>query len=253
MATSRAVVVLAAGKGERMKSDLPKVLHELHGKPLIAIVLDTLNEVGFDRIVAVIGFKGEQVQQALGDYAIHFAWQKEQLGTGHAVLMTSDLMEDFDGTTLIALGDMPLLTAQSVRRLFEVHESSGAAATCLSAILDDPSGYGRVVREPGSELLAAIVEDKDADEQTKQICEVNTGMFCFDNRLLFDALRQVKNDNSQGEYYLPDTIKILRAKGLAVAVVSAKDPREGLGVNSIDQLEELEREAVRNSGRNVTN
>ncbi len=244
MSARRAAIVLAAGKGKRMKSDIPKVLHELDDRPLIQIVLDTLAKAQLDRTVVVIGFKGEMVQQVLSDYPVEFAWQREQLGTGHAVQVTQDIMGDFEGTTLVALGDMPLLTIESIRRLFEVHERTGAAATCLSAILDDPTGYGRVIREGDGEMLAEIVEHKDASDEILKIKEVNTGLFCFDNRELFSALTEVRNDNIQSEYYLPDTIKIMRRKGLPVAVVAAGNPVEGLGVNSVQQLEQLRRQSV---------
>lgn len=244
MSARRAAIVLAAGKGKRMKSDIPKVLHELEGRPLIKIVLDTLAGADLDKTVVVIGYKGEMVQQALSDYPVEFAWQHEQMGTGHAVQVTQDLMGQFEGTTLVALGDMPLLTIDSIRRLFDIHERTGAAATCLSAIIDDPTGYGRIVREPDGDMLAEIVEHKDASEDVLRINEVNTGLFCFDNQQLFAALTKVRNDNAQAEYYLPDTIKIMRSKGLPVAVVAARDPREGLGVNSLQQLEQLKRQSV---------
>ncbi len=242
MSDQRAAIVLAAGKGKRMKSDKPKVLHELGGKALIKIVLDTLAPVALEHVVVVIGFKGEMVQEALQDYDVEFAWQREQLGTGHAVQMTAPQLQDFDGTTLVLLGDMPLLTIGSINRLFETHERYGAAATCLSAVLENPTGYGRVVREGDTDLIQEIVEHMDASEEIRAISEVNTGTFCFDNRQLFAALAEVGNDNSQQEYYLPDTIKIMRSKGLPVAVVAAEDPREGLGVNSVEQLGQLSRD-----------
>ena len=244
MVTKRAAIVLAAGKGKRMKSDIPKVLHELNGKPLVKIVLENLGQVGLDRTVVVVGFRGELVEKALASLDVEIVWQREQLGTGHAVLMTRDFLADFDGTTIVALGDMPLLSTSSINSLFGLHERTGAAATCLSAILDDPTGYGRVVREGDTNMLREIVEDKDASDDIKAIKEVNTGLFCFDNKQLFAALDEVRNDNSQGEYYLPDTIRIMRGKGLPVAVMAAADAREGLGVNSIEQLEKLEKEAV---------
>ena len=242
MTEPRAAIVLAAGKGKRMKSDRPKVLHELNGRPLIRIALDTLAEVRLDRIVIVIGFRGEMVEQELKDCDVSFAWQTEQLGTGHAVLMTAEMMRDFQGTTLVMLGDMPLLTAESINRLFETHARVGAAATCLSAILEDPTGYGRVVREGDSDLLSEIIEHKDASDEIRAVKEINTGTFCFENKALFESLAEVGKDNAQGEYYLTDTIKILRGKGLPVAVVAAADGQEGLGVNSIEQLEQIARQ-----------
>jgi len=232
---------LAAGKGKRMKSDLPKVLHEIDGRPMICCVMDTLESLKLERTIVVIGHRGDLVRQALADREVEFVWQREQLGTGHAVMMTRELLADFDGTTLIALGDMPFVSAESFRRLFETHERTGAVATCLSAVLDDPSGYGRIVRAEGDDLLAEIVEHRDAPPETLAIKEINTGAFCFDNRTMFAALEEVNTENTQGEYYLTDTVRILHGRGHKVAVVTTQDPDEGLGVNSLDQLELLAR------------
>ncbi len=239
MTDKRAAIVLAAGKGKRMKSDLPKVLHEINGRPMIKMVLDTLGDLDFDRIVVVIGHEGEMVQEALGDYDVRFAWQREQLGTGHAVRMTEEIMGDFDGTTLVAAGDVPFLSAGSINRLLETHRSLNAAATCLSAVFDDPTGYGRIVRDGDSDILKEIIEHKDASEAVRAIREINSGTFCFDNKELFAALHQVGKDNAQGEYYLTDTIKIMHDKGLRVAVTAVDNPDEVLGVNSVDQLAEV--------------
>ena len=241
MASRRAAIVLAAGKGKRMKSDLPKVVHRIHDRPMICIIADTLRKLKLDPLVVVIGHKGELVQEALADYPVSFAWQREQLGTCHAVLMTSEFMRDFDGTTLVALGDVPFLTSETIEHLFDTHEKAGAAATCLSAIVDDPGGYGRIVRDGVSDILKKIVEHKDASEDILKINEINTGTFCFDNRALFEALESVDNKNAQGEYYLTDTIGIMHARGLPVAVSVARDSDEGLGVNSAEQLELLAR------------
>jgi len=239
MTDKRAAIVLAAGKGKRMKSDLPKVLHEINGRPMIRMVLDTLTSLEFDRIVVVIGHKGEMVQEALGDYDVQFAWQHRQDGTGHAVRMTEEIMGDFDGTTLVAAGDVPFLSAESIHRLLETHRSLQAAATCLSAVFDDPTGYGRIIREGDSDFLREIVEHKDASEAVRAIREINSGTFCFDNHELFAALCQVGKENAQGEYYLTDTIKIMHDKGLRVAVTAVGNPDEVLGVNSVDQLAEV--------------
>ncbi|RKX27669.1 MAG: hypothetical protein DRP45_00495 [Candidatus Zixiibacteriota bacterium] len=239
--SKRAAIVLAAGQGKRMKSDLPKVLHTICGRSIIKVLLDTLTFLDIDRLVVVIGHKGEMVQQELADYPAKFAWQKEQLGTAHAVKMAADVMADFDGTTLVAAGDVPFLSRGSIERLFEVHESTGAAATCLSAIFGDPKGYGRIVRDGDSDILKAIVEHKDADEETLSIAEINTGTFCFDNRLLFEAIEQVGSDNAQQEFYLTDAIKILHDKDLRTSVVIAADPDEVRGINSAEQLKFLEK------------
>lgn len=239
MSENKAVIVLAAGKGKRMKSEIPKVLHEINGKPIIKMILDTLVTHDFSKIIVVVGFKGELVEKTLKDYPIEIVWQREQLGTGHAVQMTADIMKDFDGTTLVALGDVPFLSSESINSLFEIHSKTNSSATCLSAFFDDPQGYGRIIRDGESNILKEIVEHKDASEEILKIKEINSGTFCFDNKELFLTLQEVKNNNAQGEYYLPDTIKIMHDKGLGVTVVAAKNPNEVLGINSSEQLKEL--------------
>ncbi len=239
MPKSKAAIVLAAGKGERMKSDLPKVLHAINDRPIIRILLDTLLSMKFDRTVVVIGYKGELVRESLADYPVEFAWQREQLGTGHAVDMAREVLSDFDGTTLVALGDVPFLSKDSIEQLIEIHHETEAKATCLSAVLDDASGYGRIVREGKTDILQAIVEQKDATAEQLAINEINTGTFCFDNRILFDTLQGLDNSNTQGEYYLTDCVKILYSKGLRVSVMRLDNPDEGLGINSAEQLEAL--------------
>ncbi|MBK7140669.1 MAG: NTP transferase domain-containing protein [bacterium] len=240
MSSKRAAIVLAAGKGKRMKSDLPKVLHEIHGRPMVSILLDTLIRLKFDKIVVVIGHKGEMVQDALKNYKVEFAWQREQHGTGHAVMMTKDQMASFDGTTLVAAGDVPFLSESAINNLFDVHTRTKAVATCLSAIFPDATGYGRIIRDGNSDRLKEIVEHKDASEEVRNIREVNSGTFCFDNQKLFDVINQIGNQNAQGEYYLTDAVKILHDNGLTVSVVAADDPYEVQGVNDTEQLQQLE-------------
>lgn len=241
MNVRKAAVVLAAGKGKRMRSDLPKVLHRIHGKPMVSILLDTLVRMKFDRIVVVIGHKGEMVEEALSAYPVKFVWQREQLGTGHAVMMAREELTDFVGTTLVVAGDVPFLSQDSIQSLIDKHTSTRSAATCLSAIFDDPTGYGRIIRDGDSDRLKEIIEHKDASEAVLKIHEVNSGTFCFDNQLLLQTLDKIGTDNAQGEYYLTDAIKILYDKGLPVSVAVAANPDEVKGVNSIDQLEQLER------------
>lgn len=255
-----AAIILAAGKGKRMKSDLPKVLHEIGGRPMIVRLLETLQPFGFERTIVVVGYKGEKVQEALADYHVTFAWQREQLGTGHAVRMAAAALSDFDGTTLVALGDVPFLSAASIKMLIDTHQRTEAAATCLSALFDDPSGYGRIVRAdkqgrppageqpPAEGRLAAIVEDREASDEIRSIHEINSGTFCFDNRLLFQAVEQLGNDNEQGEYYLTDVVKILNDKKLRVSVVAVADPDEVMGVNSPEQLEMLAEKFLKRPG-----
>jgi UDP-N-acetylglucosamine diphosphorylase/glucosamine-1-phosphate N-acetyltransferase len=239
--SAKAAIVLAAGKGKRMKSDLPKVLHTIGGRPMIQMVLDTLVKCDLEKIIVVVGYEGELVEQAVADYNVDIVWQREQLGTGHAVMMAEPALGTFKGTTLVALGDVPFLSLDSIEHLFDVHQKTSASATCLSAILDDPTGYGRVVRGSEPDSLMEIVEHKDADETTRKINEINSGTFCFDNQKLFEALKSVDNDNSLAEYYLTDTIKLMHNKGLRVSVTPAADPYELEGVNSVEQLEKLAR------------
>lgn len=245
MPNKKAAIILAAGKGKRMKSDLPKVLHRINDKPLIRILIDTMTRQSLDRLVVVVGFKGEMVIEELRDSQADFVWQKEQLGTGHAVMQARELFENFDGTILVAAGDAPFLSNPTIDRLFEVHRKNNASATCLSAEFDDPTGYGRIIRQANSNILLNIVEDKDADAEVKKIKEINSGTFCFDSFDLFESLQKVGNKNSQEEYYLTDTIKILQQDGKKCAVTKASNPIEAVGVNSVDQLKSLEREIGR--------
>ena len=245
MTPKKAAIILAAGKGKRMKSDLPKVLHTIAGKPLILHLLETLTRLDFDKTVVVIGHKGEQVIEAVKDFDVEFVWQKEQLGTGHAVLMAKELFEDYDGNVMVAAGDVPFLSAESITMLFDTHIKNGAAATCLSAEFDKPKGYGRIIRKQGTEILLDIIEEKDADEETRKIKEINSGTFCFDSRSLFSVLDKVGNDNAQKEHYLTDTIRLLNSAGLDCAVVKTPHPVEVKGINSVEELRELEK-AIKN-------
>lgn len=235
----KAAVVLAAGKGTRMKSELPKVLHMIEGKPMIQYVVETLQKLTFEKIIVVIGFKGELVEEALTGYPVTFVWQHEQNGTGHAVMMTEEELADFDGKTLIALGDVPFLSGGTIQRLIDVLENPEVKASCLSAIVEEPKGYGRIIRDGEKAILKEIVEAKDATDEQLAIKEINTGTFCFDNKMLFDSLKNIKNNNAQKEYYLTDCVKVLYNNGMPVSVVVADDPDEGEGINSVEQLEKL--------------
>ncbi|UCD17464.1 MAG: NTP transferase domain-containing protein [Candidatus Zixiibacteriota bacterium] len=241
MTNEIAAIILAAGKGKRMKSDMPKVLHLINGVPIIRQLLASLKKAGFSKIVVVIGYKGEQVIDELQDMEVDFVWQKEQLGTGHAVMMTEKLFAGYEGTILVAVGDVPFLSPDSVRELRAVHNCNNASATCLSAVFSDPTGYGRIVRKKGTDILLDIVEHKDADPDTQRIAEINSGIFCFAARDLFQALRHVNNKNVQQEYYLTDTVRILRSWGKTCAVWKTPNPLEVMGVNSLDQLISLEK------------
>jgi len=237
---SLAAVVLAAGKGKRMKSDLPKVLHPLGGQPMVCRVLDMLQQLQVDRSIAVIGHKAELVRETLADQPVSFADQTEQLGTGHAVMMARDELDGFEGDVIVLAGDVPMLRASTVRSLLKEHRERSAVGTVLTAILPDPAGYGRVVRNKDG-LVLKIVEHKDADEDELKIAEINTGTFVFDKTALYEALDSVDNKNSQGEYYLTDVMQIFLEKGLITAASCVEDYRETLGVNSKEQLAELEK------------
>lgn len=241
MTGKKAAVLLAAGKGKRMQSDLPKVLHTIGEKPMIKILLDRLIPLGFEQIIIVVGHKGEEVEAALRDYPVSFVWQREQLGTGHAVKMAKEALAGFTGTTLVAAGDVPFLSINSIHDLFTTQQNEGAVATCLSAIFEDPTGYGRIIRDSSGRYLKEIIEQKDASPEQLAVTEINSGTFCFDNHHLFASLDSLKNDNAQSEYYLTDVVKVLHNKGLRVAVVPAENPDEVIGVNSIEQLNELAR------------
>ena len=236
-----AAVVLAAGMGKRMKSDLAKVLHVMAGRPLLAHVLDTLVELGVGRTVVVIGHQREKVQAAFADRrGLEWAIQAEQRGTGHACMMAEPALGDFRGTVLVVCGDTPLLTARTLGALLDRHAKSGAQVTVLSMRLDDPTGYGRIVRTRDGEGIERIVEDKEATPAEKLIDEVNSGIYAFDHAALKGVLNSLTANNSQGEYYLTDTVSLLQAKGAKAAVWCAEDARELLGINTLEQLAEAE-------------
>jgi bifunctional UDP-N-acetylglucosamine pyrophosphorylase/glucosamine-1-phosphate N-acetyltransferase len=229
-------VVLAAGKGKRMKSSLPKVMHKLHGKPIIRYVTKTLTDCGFAGIVIVVGIGRELIYEEFEGDRIDFAVQEQQLGTGDAVKAARGYFAEFNGHVLVTLGDVPLLRSQSLQNLVSEHRSSGAAVTVLSAVLDDPSGYGRIVRGENGQVKR-IVEHADANDEEKRIREINTGIIVFEASALRNALERIDCDNAQGEYYLTDAVKILLSDGEQAGAVTLGDHREGLGINSVDQLQ----------------
>lgn len=229
MTTSKFTIILAAGKGTRMKSKLYKVLHQVCGKSMVDHVLTQVEQIKPDEVVTVVGHGAEAVESELG-HRSKFVVQEQQLGTGHAVLQAEALLGGKEGMTLIANGDTPLLTAQTFEKLFAYHRDKGAKATILTATAPDPSGYGRIVRgDLGT--VQKIVEQKDASREEAQIDEINTGVYCFDNQALFSALHEVTNDNAQGEYYLTDVIEILKARGDVIAAYKMTDFDESQGVN----------------------
>ena len=232
------VVVLAAGKGTRMKSALPKVLHEAAGRPLIDHVMASAESLTPASVVVIVGHQTEQLRAHLAQKpGIKLALQEPQLGTGHALLQAEPHLEGKRGTVLLLSGDVPLLRAETVRTLLSHHANTRAAATVLTATVARPDGYGRIVREDGA--ISAIVEHKDATAHERAIAEINSGVYAFDLAPLFGALRQIGSSNAQGEYYLPDLVGVFRGRGLPVETVSLSDPREILGVNSRKELAEV--------------
>ena len=236
-----AALVLAAGMGKRMKSDLAKVLHPMSGHPLLWHVLATLDDLGVARRVVVIGHQRERVQAAFADRRdLEWAIQAEQRGTGHACMMAEPNLHGFDGTLLVVCGDTPLLTAPTLHALLETHEASGASVTVLSMRLPDPKGYGRIVRTADGQGIDRIVEEKDASPAERALDEVNSGIYAFRYASLSGVLGRLTDANSQGEYYLTDTVSLLRGRGEKAAVVCARDHRELLGINTLEQLAEAE-------------
>ncbi len=248
--TPCAVVVLAAGAGTRMKSTTQKTLHEIGGRPLIGHALDAAGGLNPEHIIAVVGHQRDQVSPAVEriaqelDREVLQAVQEEQNGTGHAVQCGLAPIPEYNGTVIVTNGDVPLLTAETIRGLFEAHTQASAAVTVLSMEMDDATGYGRIVRDASGEVTA-IVEQKDANDEQKSIREVNSGVFAFDGAILRDALGKLDSNNAQGELYLTDVLSIAREAGHAVRAHIAADPRELAGVNDRVQLAEAGRELNR--------
>lgn len=227
--TNTYAIVLAAGQGTRMQSELYKVLHPVCGKSMVAHVIDNIRILGADRIVTIVGHGAEMVEETLGEKS-DYVLQDKQLGTAHAVQQAERLIGNLSGTTLVVCGDTPLIRPETMQALIEHHNKLGAKATILTAIADDPTGYGRIIRGDDGQVLRNV-EQKDATLEEQNVIEINTGTYCFDNRALFASLQKVKNDNSQGEYYLPDVIGILRSEAALVSAYVTEDFSETLGIN----------------------
>lgn len=235
----RLAVILAAGQGKRMKSKLYKVLHPVCGKPMVGHVSDVVRQVGVTRSIVVVGHGAEAVKSYLGA-AAEYVLQTEQLGTGHAVKMAKELLAQESGVTIVICGDTPLVTAETLENLIRLHEERGVAATILTARLEQPYGYGRVIRDI-SGAVAKIVEQKDCSPEEDSVQEINTGTYCFDNAKLFSALDRITNQNTQQEYYLTDVIGIMRGDGDHIEAYMTNDAAESVGVNDRVALAEAER------------
>ncbi|TGN20925.1 sugar phosphate nucleotidyltransferase [Leptospira idonii] len=231
-------VILAAGKGTRMKSELPKVAVVLNESPLLIHVLKNIDQSGIKRKVVVIGYRKDVVTEIAKNFpGVEFAEQTEQLGTGHAVISAEKNLQPHSGYILVACGDAPLISSSSFSELIQLHKTNSYSATVLSAKMEDSTGYGRIIRSSDDGSLLRIVEQKDANPEEKAVNEVNTGTYCFTAEHLFDALKQIGNDNAQKEYYLTDVIKIFRSQGKKVGALTLKNPLESHGINSPEDLE----------------
>lgn len=234
--TQRVAILLAAGVSSRMNTKLPKVLHEVTGRPMLAYVLDACRSVGVDKVYVIVGFGADQVKDRFAD-ASDIVWvhQPKQLGTAHAVMCCREHLESFTGQTLVLCGDGPLIRAKTLQTLIEKHEAEQSAATLATAVLDDPTGYGRIIRDTYGNIQG-IVEDSDCTPAQRAVKEVNPSYYLFNNQALFRALAQVKPNNVKQEYYLTDALSVIIATGHKVVAVTAVRPEEAVGVNSRAQL-----------------
>jgi UDP-N-acetylglucosamine diphosphorylase/glucosamine-1-phosphate N-acetyltransferase len=242
-ASAPSAIILAAGKGTRMKSDLPKVCHPIGGRAMVCAVVDACLQAGVGRIVVVVGYKQELVREALASYAdrVEFAVQDEQLGTGHAVMCARGAFSgDSGGDVFVLCGDGPLIRAETLETVLARHRGSGASATLATSVIEDPSGYGRVVRDEQGRF-ERIVEQKNATSEQLAIREVNPSYYCFDRDELFGALDRLGRDGVSGEYYITDVPQMLREAGRVVEVIEAVPAEDVLSINTPEQLAEVDR------------
>jgi len=222
-----------------MQSELPKVLHHLNGKSLIEYVVDSLNSSGIDDILVIVGYKGDDVISRLGS-RVSYAWQYEQLGTGHAVMQAEEYFRQYEGDIVIACGDVPLIKPSTFSSLVSEGEEEDTGAVVLTMIPGNPFGYGRIVKDADGSFVS-VVEEKDASEDEKKIKEVNSGTYLFKSSLLFEGLKSITTDNAQGEYYLPDVLSYVLRRGFKVKTCLLEDAREGQGINTREELLEIEK------------
>src|SRR3989338_2661992 len=245
--TEIAAIILAAGLGKRMKSDIPKVLHPVAGRPMLFYPIEVVKSLGIDKVVVIVGHKAEEVRRALNseprtpNSELIFAKQEPQLGTGHAVLCAEDSLKDWKGNVLILSGDVPLITRESILGLLDLHAQKKASISFISAIVENPTGYGRVVRDKKRSVIR-IVEDKDASKREKRIGEINTGIYFIDAAFLFSGLKKIKKKNAQGEYYLPDLIGMAVKQKKRVAALTHINAAEVMGINNRIELSEANEE-----------
>ncbi|MFA5011671.1 MAG: sugar phosphate nucleotidyltransferase [Ignavibacteria bacterium] len=242
-----ATVIMAAGKGKRMRNpEKSKVMFELKSKPMIEYVINLALKIHSDLIIPIVGHQKQSVIDFLSEKFSHdidrikFAHQDEQLGTGHALMQTRELLENFDGDVLILSGDVPLLKYETVMKFLNYHYDNHFQASMLSAMFENPFGYGRVIRDENDTLLETV-EEKDATDEQRKIKEINSGIYIVNCKLLFEALQTLKTDNAQGEYYLTDIFKYFRDNKIKIGAVPVDDNLEITGINTVEQLEELEK------------
>ncbi|MEE8349127.1 MAG: NTP transferase domain-containing protein [Acidobacteriota bacterium] len=231
----RHALVLAAGKSTRFKSSLPKVVHPLYGRPLLAHILDKLLILDLANTFVVVSRDENRVKAAVANYDVELVVQEEPLGTGHAVMSAIPLLSSLSGSLLVVTGDTPMIGLETLRQLFETREEHDAAEVVLTAIHENPKGYGRIIRDPKGEALD-IIEEQDATADQKETCEVNTGIACFKIESLLKGLSHLSKKNAAGEYYLTDLVRIFRSLGDTVATVESEHPDETLGINSLEEL-----------------
>ena len=231
-------MILAAGEGTRMKSKKPKVLHEIGNKPMLEYVISSAKKVGAEEVCVVVGYESEKVKEAICDETVSFAFQPKQLGTGHAVMQAVDFIDE-NKDIIILYGDTPLVTAQTLEKLVQFHRAEKNGVSIISAIIEDPTGYGHIIRAADGSFIKNI-EHKDASETEKKIKEFNTGIYCFQGKKLKEALQKLTNHNAQGEYYLPDTLEIIAKSGSKVNAMVAEDVSEFSGINSREQLAQVQ-------------
>jgi len=236
MAKPTAAIILAAGKSTRMVTDLPKVLHEVCGRPMLAYVIDACRAAGIARVLCVVGYRQEDVKAAFaGESGLTFVEQPEQRGTGHAVVVCRDALGDFQGNVMVIAGDMPLLRSETLELLISTHNQENAAVTLATAVLDDPTGYGRIVRDQYGNL-EGIIEEGDCTDEQRKIKEVNPSYYLFDHQWLFEALAQVRPNNVKGEYYLTDALHILVHGGHRAIAITAVPAEDAMGINSREEV-----------------
>ena len=230
-----------------MKSDIPKVLHPLCGKSLIEHVVDNLELAGVNDNLVVVGYKGDEVVKRLGS-RVNYAWQYEQLGTGHAVMQAEEYFKNYDGDIIVASGDVPLIKPETFKNFIALADREKTGAAVLTMVQDNPTGYGRIVKENGR--FARIIEEKDAGDEIRKIKEVNSGTYVFKSKYLFEGLKRINTENAQGEYYLPDVFNYILSEGLGVEILQLSNSIEGKGINTKEELLSLEQYVAMKEGLN---